>query len=81
MDGRLVSAKRQKNQKVLAFMLEEEGETRPTSTQGTEALTTEHGNKGPAESEALMEEVCGEKNYHSIKFFTDELRLPLLEPT
>ena len=54
--------KRQKNQMLLAFMSEEPGEARASDIEGSETFTVADGKEGPAEPEALMEEVCDEKN-------------------
>jgi len=57
-----MSAKRQKNQLVLAFAEEGRSETPKTSREGTEALTAKCETERPVRHEQLMEEVCERKN-------------------
>jgi len=57
-----MSDKRQKNQRVLAFLEEGRGEAPSTSQEGTESLTAKRGAESPAIGERLMEEVCEREN-------------------
>jgi len=57
-----MSAKRQKNQLVLAFTEEGRSETPKASREGTETLTAKCETERPARDEQLMEEVCERKN-------------------
>jgi RNA-directed DNA polymerase len=57
-----MSAKRQKNQLVLAFAEEVRSETPKTSREGTESLTAKCATERPARHEQLMEEVCEREN-------------------
>src|SRR5215472_806189 len=57
-----MSAKRQKNQLVLAFTEEGRGEAPKASREGTEALTAKCDTERPANQEQLMEEVCERRN-------------------
>ncbi|MCC7497977.1 MAG: group II intron reverse transcriptase/maturase, partial [Bryobacterales bacterium] len=57
-----MSDKRQKNQLVLAFLAEDEGEARGPAEEGTETLTAKRKAESPAIGEQLMEEVCGREN-------------------
>jgi RNA-directed DNA polymerase len=57
-----MSDKRQKNQLVLAFLAEDEGEARRAAEEGTESLAAKRKAESPAIGEQLMEEVCGRKN-------------------
>jgi RNA-directed DNA polymerase len=57
-----MSDKRQKNQLVLAFLAEDEGEARRAAEEGTETLTAKRRTESPAIGEQLMEEVCGREN-------------------
>lgn len=57
-----MSDKRQKNQLVLAFLAEDEGETRRTAEEGTESLAAKRKAESPAIGEQLMEEVCEREN-------------------
>src|SRR5512143_2964944 len=54
--------KRQKNQLKLAFMAEDKGEARKAAREGTESLEAERKAESPANTEQLMEEVCGREN-------------------
>jgi RNA-directed DNA polymerase len=54
--------KRQKNQRMLAFMTEDTGEASRAVMEGTEASAAKHGIESPAIGEALMEEVCERDN-------------------
>jgi RNA-directed DNA polymerase len=54
--------KRQKNQLKLAFMAEDKGEARRAAKEGTESLEAERRAESPANTEQLMEEVCGREN-------------------
>ena len=55
-------AKRQNNQRSLAFDTEVAGEARGAVPEGTEALTATHVSERPASAAALMEEVCDREN-------------------
>jgi hypothetical protein len=57
-----MSAKRQKNQLVLAFTEEGRSEAPKASQEGTESLTAECATERPARHEQLMEEVCEREN-------------------
>ena len=57
-----MSAKRQKNQLVLAFAEEGRSETPKASWEGTETLTAKCATERPASHEQLMEEVCERNN-------------------
>jgi len=57
-----MSDKRQKNQLVLAFMVEGKGEARNAIKEGTESLGAESRDESPATYEQLMEEVCQPEN-------------------
>ena len=57
-----MSAKRQKNQLVLAFTEEGRSETPRAPREGTEAPTAKCDTERPASHEQLMEEVCERKN-------------------
>jgi RNA-directed DNA polymerase len=57
-----MSDKRQKNQRVLAFMAEDTGEAPTAAIEGTESLTAKRGTESPAIGEPLMEEVCEREN-------------------
>lgn len=57
-----MSDKRQKNQLVLAFLAEDEGEARRAAEEGTESLTAKRRTESPAIGEQLMEEVCEREN-------------------
>jgi len=57
-----MSAKRQKNQLVLAFTEEVRSEAPKASREGTESLTAKVGSEHPASHEQLMEEVCEGEN-------------------
>ena len=57
-----MSAKRQKNQLVLAFAEEGRSEAPKASREGTEALTAKCGTERPARHEQLMEEICEREN-------------------
>jgi RNA-directed DNA polymerase len=57
-----MSAKRQKNQLVLAFTEEGRSEAPKASPEGTESLTAKCGTERPASREQLMEEVCEREN-------------------
>jgi RNA-directed DNA polymerase len=54
--------RRQKNQLELAFMEESRSEAPTASVEGTESSAGKRGNKSPAITEQLMEEVCGREN-------------------
>ena len=54
--------KRQKNQRVLAFLEEGRSEAPRASGEGTESLTAKRRAESPAIGEALMEEVCEREN-------------------
>src|SRR5438552_2304918 len=57
-----VSDKRQKNQLVLAFPVEDTGEAPRAAGEGTESLTAKRQAESPAIGERLMEEVCEREN-------------------
>jgi len=57
-----MSDKRQKNQLVLAFTEMSRSEAPRDSAEGTESLMAKRTAESPADSEQLMEEVCGRKN-------------------
>ena len=57
-----MSAKRQKNQLVLAFTEEGRSEAPKASREGTESLTAKCTTERPASHEQLMEEVCEREN-------------------
>ena len=57
-----MSAKRQKNQLVLAFAEEGRNEAPKASREGTETLTAKCETESPVRHEQLMEEVCERKN-------------------
>ena len=60
-----MSGKRQKiqtMQMVLAFDGEDRSEAPKAPAEGTETLTANHGIESPANTEGLMEEVCGREN-------------------
>lgn len=57
-----MSAKRQKNQLVLAFTEEERSEAPKAPQEGTEALTAKCDAERPTSHEQLMEEVCERRN-------------------
>jgi RNA-directed DNA polymerase len=57
-----MSARRQKNQLVLAFAEEGRSEAPRASPEGTEALTAKCETERPASHEQLMEEVCEREN-------------------
>jgi len=57
-----MSAKRQKNQLVLAFAEEGRSEAPKASREGTEALAAKCDTEHPASHEQLMEEVCEREN-------------------
>ena len=57
-----MSAKRQKNQLVLAFAEEGRSEAPTSSQEGTETLTAKCETERPASHEQLMEEVCEREN-------------------
>jgi RNA-directed DNA polymerase len=57
-----MSDKRQKNQLKLAFLAEDKGEARRTAEGGTESLAAKRRAESPANTEQLMEEVCGWEN-------------------
>src|SRR5512144_560128 len=57
-----MSAKRQKNQLVLAFLEESRSEAPRAAQEGTESLTAKRGTESPAIGEQLMEEVCEREN-------------------
>jgi RNA-directed DNA polymerase len=57
-----MSAKRQKNQLVLAFAERDRGEAPKAPREGTEALTAKCDTERPANHEQLMEEVCERRN-------------------
>jgi RNA-directed DNA polymerase len=57
-----MSAKRQKNQLVLAFTQEGRSEAAKASREGTESSTAECDTERPARHEQLMEEVCERRN-------------------
>ena len=61
-DARLMSGKRQKNQRLLAFMAEGRGETPMAVSGGTEPLMAKREPESLASTEQLMEEVCQRKN-------------------
>src|SRR5512136_844468 len=54
--------RRQKNQLKLAFMAEDKGEARRAAKEGTESFEAERRAESPANTEQLMEEVCGREN-------------------
>jgi RNA-directed DNA polymerase len=58
----LMSAKRQKNQLVLAFQEESRSEAPAASEGGTESLAAKRRTESPAIGERLMEEVCEQEN-------------------
>ena len=57
-----MSDKRQKNQLVLAFAEMSRSEAPRDSVEGTETLMAKGDAESMADSEPLMEEVCGRKN-------------------
>jgi RNA-directed DNA polymerase len=57
-----MSAKRQKNQLVLAFAERDRSEAPKAPREGTEALTAKCDTERPASHEQLMEEVCERRN-------------------
>ena len=57
-----MSAKRQKNQLVLAFTEEGRSEAPKASQEGTESLTAKCDTERPASHEQLMEEICQREN-------------------
>jgi hypothetical protein len=57
-----MSAKRQKNQLMLAFAEEGRSETPKASREGTESLTAKCETERPASHEQLMEEICEREN-------------------
>ena len=57
-----MSDKRQKNQRVLAFLEEGRSEAPRASGEGTESLTAKREAESPAIGESLMEEVCEREN-------------------
>ena len=57
-----MSAKRQKNQLVLAFAERDRSEAPKAPPEGTEALTAKCDTERPASHEQLMEEVCERRN-------------------
>ncbi|PYV22460.1 MAG: group II intron reverse transcriptase/maturase, partial [Acidobacteria bacterium] len=57
-----MSDKRQKNQLVLAFPVEDTGEAPRAAGEGTESLTAKRQAESPAIGERLMEEVCEREN-------------------
>src|SRR5881409_983813 len=57
-----MSDKRQKNQLVLAFPVEDTGEAPRATGDGTESLTAKRQAESPAIGERLMEEVCEREN-------------------
>jgi RNA-directed DNA polymerase len=57
-----MSAKRQKNQLVLAFAEEGRSEAPKASREGTATLTAKCETESPVRHEQLMEEVCERKN-------------------
>jgi len=62
---RLRGVERQKNQTMqmaLAFDGEIRSEAPKSPAEGTETLTVKHGIESPANTERLMEEVCGREN-------------------
>jgi len=60
--ARLMSDKRQKNQRVLAFTEESRSEAPTASGEGTESLAAERKTESPAIGEQWMEEVCEREN-------------------
>ena len=61
-DARLMSGKRQKNQKLLAFMADRRDEVPMAASGGTEPPAAKRGPESLAKVEPLMEEVCQRKN-------------------
>ena len=61
-DARLMSDKRQKNQRLLAFMAESRDEVPMTASGGTEPSVAKREPESLASTEQLMEEVCQRKN-------------------
>ena len=57
-----MSEKRQKNQLVLAFLVEDTGEARSAAKEGTESLGAKRSAESPAIGEQVMEEVHEERN-------------------
>src|SRR2546422_5468196 len=57
-----MSDKRQKNQLVLAFAVEDRGEAPRAAGEGTESLAAKRKAESPAIGEQLMEEVCEREN-------------------
>ena len=57
-----MSDRRQKNQLKLAFLAEDKGETRRAAGEGTESFGGKREAESPANTEQLMEEVCGWEN-------------------
>ena len=57
-----MGGKRQKNQMLLAFMLESRGEAPMAGMGGTEPPAAKREPESPAEDERLMEEVCNREN-------------------
>jgi len=57
-----MSDRRQKNQLKLAFLAEDKGEARRAAGEGTESLVAKRKAESPANTEQLMEEVCGWEN-------------------
>ena len=57
-----MSDKRQKNQLLLAFTVMSRSEAPRDSAEGTEALMAKREAESKADSEQLMEEVCGWQN-------------------
>ena len=69
-----MGVERQKNQAVqmvLAFAEEDRSEAPTALREGTETPVAKHGTESPADTERLMEEVCGREN---------SLGLPRLDP-
>jgi RNA-directed DNA polymerase len=57
-----MSDRRQKNQLKLAFLAEDKGEAPRAAGEGTESLAAKRRAESPANTEQLMEEVCGWEN-------------------
>ena len=57
-----MSDRRQKNQPKLAFLAEDKGEAPRVAGEGTESLAAKRRAESPANTEQLMEEVCGWEN-------------------
>ena len=57
-----MSDKRQKNQLVLAFPVEDTGEAPRAAGEGTESFSAKRKAESPAIGERLMEEVCEREN-------------------